>query len=164
MTALETHRMRDVVKELTTKSDKIRALEAAGFERADIARFLDIRYQHVRNVLIGPRPARKENIQPHQQSLQHAEEAPKNIKLKARVQIGAGGRVVIPSDMRTAMGVSEGDTLVARVVDGEFRLLSQQAAIRRAQNLVRQFVPDGISLVDQLIEERRAEARKEAGE
>lgn len=36
---------------MTTKSDKIRALAAQGMARADIARELGIRYQHVRNVL-----------------------------------------------------------------------------------------------------------------
>lgn len=41
-----------IVKGLTTKSDKIRALDRAGFTRTDIAQFLGIRYQHVRNVLV----------------------------------------------------------------------------------------------------------------
>lgn len=34
-----------------TTSDKIRALAARGVARADIAKMLSIRYQHVRNVL-----------------------------------------------------------------------------------------------------------------
>ena len=37
----------------STVADKIRALAAAGVPRADIARFLGKRYQHVRNVLEG---------------------------------------------------------------------------------------------------------------
>lgn len=41
----------EIVDGLTTKADKIRALDAAGIARADIARFLDIRYQHVHNTL-----------------------------------------------------------------------------------------------------------------
>lgn len=36
------------------KSQKIRALAAAGHERADIARAMGIIYQHVRNVLNTP--------------------------------------------------------------------------------------------------------------
>ena len=40
------------VKGCDTKSSKIRALNSKGHKRADIARFLDIRYQHVRNVLV----------------------------------------------------------------------------------------------------------------
>jgi len=42
----------EIVDGLVTKADKIRALDRAGFSRADIARFLDIRYQHVRNTLL----------------------------------------------------------------------------------------------------------------
>jgi hypothetical protein len=60
------------------------------------------------------------------------------------------------------MGVAEGDTLSGQVVDGELRLLSKEAAIRKAQELVRQYIPEGVSLVDQLIEERRAEAARES--
>ena len=39
-----------------TYSEKIRALDAAGYMHADIAKFLGKRYQHVRNVS-GARPA-----------------------------------------------------------------------------------------------------------
>jgi hypothetical protein len=59
------------------------------------------------------------------------------------------------------MGVSEGDMLLAQMVDGELRLLSQDAAIRKAQAIVRQYVPEGVSLVDELIADRREEARQE---
>src|SRR5437870_3268570 len=41
----------EIVASDMTVSDKIRALAAAGFPRADIARVLGKRYQHVRNVL-----------------------------------------------------------------------------------------------------------------
>ncbi len=39
---------------LPTKSAKIRYLNAQGWKRGDIAKHLDIRYQHVRNVLVMP--------------------------------------------------------------------------------------------------------------
>lgn len=42
-----------VVSGLKTKSDKIRQLAKAGYARAEIARLLGIRYQHVRNVLVA---------------------------------------------------------------------------------------------------------------
>lgn len=38
----------------TTKSARIRFLNSLGYSRADIARHMNIRYQHVRNVLITP--------------------------------------------------------------------------------------------------------------
>jgi hypothetical protein len=40
-----------IVEGLKTKADMIRALDRAGMARADIARFLNIRYQHVRSTL-----------------------------------------------------------------------------------------------------------------
>lgn len=42
----------DVTADLETKSDKIRALARAGYLRTEIADLLDIRYQHVRKVLV----------------------------------------------------------------------------------------------------------------
>jgi hypothetical protein len=41
----------EIVHGLRTKSEKIRALADAGYERAEIAKYLGIIYQHVRNVL-----------------------------------------------------------------------------------------------------------------
>ncbi len=42
----------EIVNLLTTKSDKIRGLAQAGYDRSEIRKFLGIRYQHVRNVLL----------------------------------------------------------------------------------------------------------------
>jgi AbrB family looped-hinge helix DNA binding protein len=81
---------------------------------------------------------------------------------EARLKIGPGGRVVIPAEMREALGAEEGDTLLASVVDGEMRLVSTQTAIKRAQAIVRAYIPaGGPSLVDELIADRRAEAAAE---
>jgi hypothetical protein len=41
-----------VTSGLGTKSDKIRALAKSGYSRVEIAALLDIRYQHVRKVLL----------------------------------------------------------------------------------------------------------------
>ena len=79
-----------------------------------------------------------------------------------RLKVGPGGRVVIPANMREAMGVAEGDTLLATLVDGELRLLSTQGAVKRAQAMVRAAIPPGgPSLVDELIADRRREAERE---
>lgn len=42
------------VTSLLTKSAKIRALTAAGHTRMEVSKLLQIKYQHVRNVLITP--------------------------------------------------------------------------------------------------------------
>jgi hypothetical protein len=44
-----------IIEGLITKADKIRALDAAGFSRAEIASFLGVPYQHVRNTLVQGR-------------------------------------------------------------------------------------------------------------
>ena len=78
-----------------------------------------------------------------------------------KVRIGPDGRIVVPAPFREALGIKEGDTLVASLEDGEIRLLTIPAAVRRAQALVRQFVPQGVSLVDELLSERHREAEGE---
>jgi len=80
------------------------------------------------------------------------------------VELGAGGRLVIPAAFRAALGMKPGDRLIVRVEDSELRIYTQREGIRRAQALVRKFVPEGVSLVDELIAERRAEAAKELKE
>src|SRR5580658_11186092 len=50
---LDPGQMAKIVEPYATTSDRIRALAAAGAPRAEIARFLGKRYQHVRNVLEG---------------------------------------------------------------------------------------------------------------
>jgi hypothetical protein len=47
---------------------------------------------------------------------------------------------------------------------GELRVRSFDAAIRRAQELVAEYVPAGVSLADELIRDRREEAARELRE
>jgi len=42
----------DVIRTLATTSDKIRALARAGYDRTEISKLLNVRYQHVRKVLV----------------------------------------------------------------------------------------------------------------
>ncbi|WP_447763393.1 GIY-YIG nuclease family protein [Sphingopyxis panaciterrae] len=60
--------LQTIVEGLTTKADKIRALDRAGFARAEIARFLGIRYQHVRGTLIRHPASRSANASRSTQS------------------------------------------------------------------------------------------------
>lgn len=72
-----------------------------------------------------------------------------------------GGKIVIPASFRRELGLQIGDTVVMEVVEGELRVRSRDAAITEIQRLVRSFVPEGVSVVDELIADRRAEAAKE---
>lgn len=82
----------------------------------------------------------------------------------AKLKIGEAGRIVIPAEMRAAMMVKPGDTVTAQVVGGEFRIVSPKVALKRVQSVARQFKRPGVSAVDELIAERRAEARRETEE
>ncbi len=77
------------------------------------------------------------------------------------LQLGPGGRVVIPAVFRAAMQVKEGDRLMARVVDGELRLITPRMGVKLAQKMVRETIPGDDSLVDTLLEERRREFERE---
>ncbi|MCF4124565.1 AbrB/MazE/SpoVT family DNA-binding domain-containing protein [Methylobacterium sp. SyP6R] len=72
-----------------------------------------------------------------------------------------GGKLVIPESFRRELGFNVGDTVVIELVDGELRVHSRNAAIANARRLMRQLVPDDVSLADELIADRRAEAAGE---
>ena len=72
--------------------------------------------------------------------------------------IDQGGRIVIPAEMRRALGLAFGDTVELKV-DGEaLRVRSLAAAVRDAQSAVAALMPKGKRLVDELLAERRREA------
>jgi antitoxin component of MazEF toxin-antitoxin module len=75
--------------------------------------------------------------------------------------IETGGRLTVPPAMLDELGLSVGDPVVLEVEGGELRLRSQKRVIAEIQALVRQYVPEGVSLVDELIAERRREAELE---
>jgi AbrB family looped-hinge helix DNA binding protein len=83
------------------------------------------------------------------------------MELQARVQVGEKGRIVIPSEIRQAMGINVGDTIELRLEDYELRVSTRRARIRRAQERARRYIPKGVLLSEELMAERREEARKE---
>ena len=78
-----------------------------------------------------------------------------------KTQLGKSGRIVIPAQFRKALGVRPGDVLVMSLHEGETRIFTRDQAIRNIQELVRRYVPEGVSLADELIAERRTEAARE---
>jgi AbrB family looped-hinge helix DNA binding protein len=78
-----------------------------------------------------------------------------------KTRLGQGGRIVLPVEFREALGIKTGDELILSLKDGEVRVMTRQAAIKCAQDIVRRYIPEGRSLSDELIEERRAEFAKE---
>ncbi len=78
-----------------------------------------------------------------------------------RGKIVSGGRVQLPAEVRRALSLSDGDTLLIEVVGGEVHLRPYSEAIRRVQERTRPYKRDGVNVVDEFIAERRAAAENE---
>ncbi len=78
-----------------------------------------------------------------------------------KTKIGVGGRVVVPAKYRKALDLKPGDDVILVLEDGEVRITTVKQAIRRAQQIVRRYIPDDRDLVSELIKERREEAARE---
>ena len=78
-----------------------------------------------------------------------------------RLRINENGRVVIPVSFRKALGIKAGDEILLRFEDDELRITTMKKRIERAQRHARKYVKPGVSLVDELIAERREAARRE---
>lgn len=84
--------------------------------------------------------------------------------LQAKSRLNDNGRVVIPASIRQKMGLSAGDTLLFNVEGDVLKVESHRARIRRIQESMRKYIPADRCLSDELIAERRAEARREMEE
>jgi bifunctional DNA-binding transcriptional regulator/antitoxin component of YhaV-PrlF toxin-antitoxin module len=79
--------------------------------------------------------------------------------------ISATGTVELPAELLKEAGLKAGDRLVIeRDADNRLILKTRAQVLREVQQYMRRFVPEGRSLVDELIAERRAEAAREDAE
>ena len=76
------------------------------------------------------------------------------------VSVGPKGRVVIPVELRRELGIREGSELVA-LVEGEAVVLVPRSAIK--SRLRSMFADVGVSMREELLEDRRREASRESG-
>ena len=144
-----------------SKSEKMRKLAAAGYSRQQIADFLAVRYQFVRNVLV--------EHEKRQRQLQSglAEEGKEWAGLRAvsaapgsPIAVSPDGSAVIPASVLAQAGLKAGDSFIPDVAgEGDVRLLSGIAALRRAQELVRESLGGETDPVDEILEARRQDAR-----
>jgi bifunctional DNA-binding transcriptional regulator/antitoxin component of YhaV-PrlF toxin-antitoxin module len=75
--------------------------------------------------------------------------------------LGPKGRVLLPAEMRTMMGVEEGDVITAWLKDGEVRMHSHGHGLRKIQVEASSMAKGAVYASDELIAERHAEAAKE---
>ena len=142
-----------------TVAGKIRALAAAGYPRAEIARMLGKRYQHVRNVLEEPKAATI-NLDPAPPGLAEAETKPFQHAIPHTywLSVGANGSVVLPPEVLEALGARPGGLIIADLDEESFTLVSGMTGIRLMKaRLAQPLSPDAL-LSEALIEDRRREA------
>lgn len=81
--------------------------------------------------------------------------------MKYRGRIDKYGRVIIPAKLRKTLDLHPGDTVIMDAGDDSLHMYSLKQAITAIQAEVRQFVPDDVSLVDDLVAMRRQEVENE---
>jgi AbrB family looped-hinge helix DNA binding protein len=79
----------------------------------------------------------------------------------SEVKVGPQGRIVIPAALRRLLGIEPGHTMVGRVEGHQLIFEPRAAALARLRARVGALAEDA-DLVDELFEERRRDARREA--
>jgi AbrB family looped-hinge helix DNA binding protein len=74
------------------------------------------------------------------------------------IAIGQNGRIVIPTAIRKALNLQEGQRLLLRLENQSIIMEKPADIVRKLQNRFRKI---RVSLADELIQERRQEAAKE---
>ena len=77
------------------------------------------------------------------------------------VTVGPDGRILVPVELRRTLGLQPGTRLVARIKDERLILERRDVILRRLQERFA-VIPPGVSLVEELLAERRHEAEREA--
>jgi antitoxin PrlF len=80
--------------------------------------------------------------------------------MDATLVLGQQGRIVIPADIRSALGLAPGDRIHLQVTGQRLVLERQQDALTELRRLA-SAVPQERSLVDELIADRRLAAAAE---
>lgn len=144
----------------TTVAAKIRALAAAGYPRAEIARILGKRYQHVRNVLeevgkAGVTATAPEGMAEGDPGTFVHDKA-KTYRLEVR-----NGSVTLPPEVLEALGAGPNGVIIADLNGESFKFVSVRESVRRIQERLRPYQQPGVSIVDELIADRRREAAED---
>jgi AbrB family looped-hinge helix DNA binding protein len=77
------------------------------------------------------------------------------------VELGAGGRLVIPAPMRAALGIKIGDRLMVRLDGNELRVHTYEEGLRQAREIVGKYLPANADPVDDFLKWKRQQAKME---
>ena len=78
-----------------------------------------------------------------------------------KAEVHKAGRITIPIEIRKQFQIAEGDILTIRQEDGELKIITAQQALAHARNLVQPYLQSPESSVDNFIESRREEGKRE---
>jgi AbrB family looped-hinge helix DNA binding protein len=78
-----------------------------------------------------------------------------------RTRVETTGRIVIPGNMRERLGMKIGETVYLRETENSIEVTTSRAALRRIQNSLKGRIPEEMSVVDELIVDRRQAAEYE---
>lgn len=82
----------------------------------------------------------------------------------SRVRVDSAGRVVIPADLRDLLGIKPGHDLILSGDDHGIHIQTFDQAVLAAQEAFAPYRVPGVSVVDELLRDRREEAKRESGE
>jgi bifunctional DNA-binding transcriptional regulator/antitoxin component of YhaV-PrlF toxin-antitoxin module len=82
---------------------------------------------------------------------------------RVMASIDASGRLVVPKDMRVSLGVEGGGELLLSLENGALVAMTRAEALRRLQDALGASGTGAPSLAEELLAERRAEAKRLAG-
>ena len=77
------------------------------------------------------------------------------------VKMEKSGRVLIPAAIRRQLDLKEGTEVLLRVDEAGIHLGTRDQALARIHKRLRQYIPEGRVLSEELIQERRIEAERE---
>ena len=78
-----------------------------------------------------------------------------------KTKVTEGGRIVIPAKMRDALGIKVGKNVTLTLKNGALEITTRDEAFRRIEEMMKPHIKPGRSVVDELIAERRREAKNE---
>jgi hypothetical protein len=147
-----------------TVSDQIRALDKAGLPRAEIARRLGKRYQHVRNVLEGDKArdaGKRASSSAFAAPAKLADDLSSNRAQIYRIEVSPNGVMTLPEQVRAALKATECGVLIGRLEGSDFTLTDAWTSGKRVQARFAALNLGSGSMADELIADRRAEAARE---
>jgi hypothetical protein len=164
---MDAEQMAKIAEPYATTSDRIRALAAAGAPRAEIARFLGKRYQHVRNVLVDD-AQRSAGYQLGRADLSGVREEPARfdrsdesafVERRGRgafwLRVRPDGSVYLPHEVIEALDAAPGNRVFAKLENGVLSIISGERAMEQVREMVRKYIPAEVDLVDSFLKARR---------